>query len=408
MNLPVRKTRIGSPSIGTMSSQFQNLFDNVCRCFGHTPSNGSARDGGGDDAASVSNPSGPNSYVATTPSRQPISQANSQSSSGRRRTNRLELNDREYDELFEKKNSQQQQQQQRNGGSATTPQHHKSSYPPRPEVDKETAQAVAQAKLAANPPRYRTKRKRSAQTREEIFRTKDDRRGGGSRRGSQQAGGGSPGGGGRRQSSAPSVQPQTDFSRLLNPSLALCFATPIRGTEEEPEEQDLRSVDNSDTNTLNTCEDTITSTLYFDSKYAHIQESRPPMPLFSQFKVGQADDEIRTIMATDSHSSLRMIKLMQQQQQQHRQRNERTDRDGNAMPVPEDDTSSSEDDIADDGGRRRDGTQRKDSGIVANDEDEEMQDAVPDVKAVSSSTDSSRLSTAPQHSSKRMNHGDVR
>jgi hypothetical protein len=372
-----------------MSSQFQNLFDNVCRCFGHTPANSTA---GGDDAASVSHPTAASGNGATTPSRQPISQANSHSSSGRRRTNRLGLNDREYDELFEKKN--QQQEQQRNGGAITntTPQHPKSSYPPRPEVDKEIAQAVAQAKLAANPPRYRTKRKRSAQTREEIFRSKDDRRGRGG------SGAGSPGGGGRRQSSAPSALPQTDFSRLLNPSLALCFATPVRGTEEEPEEQDLRSVDNSDTNTLNTCEDTITSTLYFDSKYAHIQESRPPMPLFSQFKVGQADDEIRTIMATDSHSSLRMIKLMQQQQQQQqRQRNEMTDRDGNVMPVPEDESSSSEDDIGD-GGRRRDGTLRKDSGIIATDQDEEMQDAVPDVKAVSSSTDSSRLSSAPQHS----------
>jgi hypothetical protein len=403
-----------------MSSQFQNLFDNVCRCFGHTPSNGSGRDGGGDDAASVMHGTGAHSNVATTPSRQPISQANSQSSSGRRRTNRLGLKDREYDELFEKKNLQQQQQQQqnhqRNGGSATTPQHHKSSYPPRPEVDKETAQAVAQAKLAANPARYRTKRKRSAQTREEIFRTKDDRRAAaaaGGRRGSQQVSGSSnspggcgvvssSGGGGRRQSAGTSsALPQTDFSRLLNPSLALCFATPVRGTEEEPDEQDLRSVDNSDTNTLNTCEDTITSTLYFDSKYAHIQESRPPMPLFSQFKVGQADDEIRTIMATDSHSSLRMIKLMQQQQQQqqlhHRPRNERTDRDGNVMKVPEDDTSSSEEDLVGDGSRRLGGTQRKDSGIIANDADEEMQDAVPDVKAVSSSTDSSRLSSVPHH-----------
>lgn len=269
-------------------------------------------------------------------------------------------------------------------------------------MDKETAQAVAQAKLAANPPRYRTKRKRSAQAREEIFRSKEDRRVGGGR-----ASGSSPG---SRPASSSSALPQTDFSRLLNPSLALCFATPVRGTEEEPEEHDMRSVDNSDTNTLNTCEDTITSTLYFDSKYAHIQESRPPMPLFSQFKVGRADDEIRTIMATDSHSSLRMIKLMQQQQQQ-RQRADRSDRDGNVAAAASDDdeSSSSEDDGGGEEqqqeggggrGRRREGggAQRKDSGIVATDRDEEMQDALPDVKAVSSSTDSSRRSSAPQHS----------
>ena len=125
------------------------------------------------------------------------------------------------------------------------------------------------------------------------------------------------------------------------------------------------------------------------------------MPLFSQFKVGQADDEIRTIMATDSHSSLRMIKLMQQQQkQQQRQPVQRTNRVGNVMAAPEDESTSSEDDIGGVGGsgRRREATQRKDSGIVAMDQDEEMQDAVPDVKAVSSSTDSSRLSSAPHRS----------
>lgn len=162
----------------------------------------------------------------------------------------------------------------------------------------------------------------------------------------------------------------------------------------------MKSVDNSDTATLNTNgEDTITSTLYFDSKYAHIQESRPPMPLFNQFKIGQAKDEIRTIMATDSHSSLRMIKLMQQQQMTRDEIMEH-------QPGPEDDdSSSSEDDVADNNGGRRsqrhNDSRRKGGGSRSSskkdgkgDQDEEMQDVVPDVKAVSSSTDSSRLSSA--------------
>jgi hypothetical protein len=349
-----------------MNAQFQTLFDNVCRCFGHAPAN----NGGGEAGTPLNNNN------ISSP-QQPIAQVNSTSSAGaRRRTNRLGLKDKQWDELFEKK-------QQNGQSNQKSPRNH----PPRPEgyhpgssvgTENETARALAQAKLAANPPRYRTKRKRSAQAREEIFRSKEDRNRSGNR--------GSASGGRNGYKSSASA-PQTDFSRLLNPSLALCFATPVRGTEEEPDEQDLRSVDNSDTATLNTNgEDTITSTLYFDSKYAHIQESRPPMPLFSQFKIGQAKDEIRTIMATDSHSSLRMIKLMQQQQQSR-------DQVMDHQSGPEGDDSSSDDD-EDAGGNRmnRRSARPKDMSGGGLDYDEEMQDAVPDVKAVSSSTDSSRLS----------------
>ncbi|KAG7347338.1 hypothetical protein IV203_016043 [Nitzschia inconspicua] len=442
-----------------MTSQFQNIFENVCRCFGHTPSsvaggtNGNVGDGSGNTTSYSTNSA---QQQQQQQQQQQIEQVNSTTSAGaRRRTNRLELKDKQWDELFEKnqqgsQRQQQQQQQQQQRQSSNT----NRGQPPRPEgysssscaVDHETAEALAKVKLAANPPRYRTKRKRSAQAREEIFRTKDDR---------NPAGGGGGGGGGYRQngrkggggttttsrgcgnnnntsttSSSSYYTPQTDFSRLLNPSLALCFATPVRGTEEEPDETDMKSVDNnSDTATLNTNgEDTITSTLYFDSKYAHIPETRPPMPLFNQFKIGQAKDEIRTIMATDSHSSLRMIKLMQQQQQQQQQMT----RDEIMETRPEaGDSSSSEEDNHDDddddaaaavvdgssgrrshrtpnnnsknsqrkggskGGSRNSGSKNnniKKDGIVHH--DEEMQDAVPDVKAVSSSTDSSRLSNA--------------
>jgi len=373
-----------------MNAQFQTLFENVCRCFGHAPDNSNAA-GNPNGSGATAAPGVDTRHHGSTP----IEQVNSTSSAGaRRRTNRLELKDKKWDELFEK-NQRGSSQQNRNGSSRQR------NQPPRPEgyngssttqggkmsgVDHDNANALAQAKLAANPPRYRTKRKRSAQAREEIFRSKDER-GGVGRNGTRS------GTSGRNGYSTST--PQTDFSRLLNPSLALCFATPIRGTEEEPEEQDLRSVDNSDTATLNTNgEDTITSTLYFDSKYAHIQETRPPMPLFNQFKIGQAKDEIRTIMATDSHSSLRMIKLMQQQQQTRDE----------IMPGPEGEDSSS----SDEGGKGKSGRpnrrshgaspRKQDANGVCVDHDEEMQDAVPDVKAVSSSTDSSRLSnTAKRH-----------
>ncbi|KAL3908796.1 MAG: hypothetical protein SGILL_008345, partial [Bacillariaceae sp.] len=357
-------------------AQFQNIFENVCRCFGHNPTNN------------------PNGGEGSTP-QQPIEQVSSTTSAGaRRRTNRLELKDKQWDELFEK--NQKGKQSSRKG------------QPPRPEgyssnggnaADHETAKALAQAKLAANPPRYRTKRKRSAQAREEIFRSKEDRSGA-----ARDKSRGSASGNTRNSSNSKnnsSYTPQTDFTRLLNPSLALCFATPVRGTEEELDETDMKSVDNSDTATLNTNgEDTITSTLYFDSKYAHIQETRPPMPLFNQFKIGQAKDEIRTIMATDSHSSLRMIKLMQQQQMTRDEVMERPEADDSSSSEEEAPARSSQHGRRRNGGKSKGGrNSKKDpSGNVGMDHDEEMQDVVPDVKAVSSSTDSSRRSNAARQS----------
>jgi hypothetical protein len=273
-------------------------------------------------------------------------------SSVKRRTNRLELKDKQWDELFDKKKQQQQSTAKcavRRQSSSAAADNHES------ENDLNVAHDVAKAKLAANPPRYTrstSKRKRSAKSREEIFRSKHN----------------------APPASSSTTEPKassTSFSRLLHPSLALCFATPIRGTEEEPEETDLRSLDNSDTNTLNTCEDTITSTVYFDNKLSHIEETRPPMPLFNQFKlVGHQKDEIRNIMETDSHSSLNMIRLLQQQQQEQQQQQQRT------QPGPLESSSDSHE--------SRRNKQRRNM-------DHEMED-VPDVKAVSSSTDSSRQS----------------
>lgn len=306
------------PQHNTMNNaQFQNLFDSVCRCFGHasnSPSNGDA---------TTSNLVRSHSANSLEQGQRNIEESHSQV--GKRRTNRLGLQDEQWDELFEKKNKKR---------------------PPKvtsPVNDLNTAQALAQAKLAANPPRYsRSKRKRPEKARDEIFRSKD-----------------LP----PEPRSAQSIQ--TPFSRLLHPSLAMCFATPIRGTEEEADE--TRSVDNSDAGTLNTCEDTITSTVYYESKLAHMTETRPPMPLFNQFKVGQKD-EIRTVMTKDSHSSVNMIRMLQQQQKA-------TPQDG----LPKSKTQRSAQ-------RYRNGiaSQRQTHETV----DEEMEDVVPDVKAVSDSSGS--------------------
>eukprot|EP00980_Cylindrotheca_fusiformis_P003643 scaffold818_cov136-Cylindrotheca_fusiformis.AAC.9 len=253
--------------------QLQTLFDSMCRCFGHEDLD----QGNGNSSVQAG-----------------IAESSSQISA-RRRTNRLELKDKQWDELFEK----------------TSKVSSKGSSPPKKGakeadggvVDMRNAHAVAQAKLAANPPhRNKPNRKRSAQAREEIFRSKN-----------------------ANDNSAASCGAASGngLSRLWgNPSLALCFATPVRGTSEEPEETD-RSVDASDTATLNTCEDTITSTVFFENKYSHITETRPPMPLFNQFKIGNEKDEISSIMNSDSHSSVNLIKLLQKQQQRGSNRHNR-------------------------------------------------------------------------------------
>lgn len=277
----------------------QNIFDSVCRCFGQIPGHGgheTAADFGIHETDSViqteaeetsgdSNKRGKN---------QPAVEA-SHSEVGKRRTNRLGLKDQQWDELFGEKNekgakrSATKKKQTIAGGSEDVV------------TDLGTAHAIAQAKLAANPPRYgganptRSKRKRSSKTREEIFRSKDA---------ANKA---------AEKNRTQTTKGPTPFSKLIHPTLAMCFATPVRGTEEEADEMDLRSVDNSDANTLNTCEDTVTSTVYYDSKLAHMTETRPPMPLFNQFKIGPSKNEIRTIMERDSHSSVNMIHLPQRQ-----------------------------------------------------------------------------------------------
>jgi len=390
-----------------MNSHFQSLFENVCRCFGHTPtSRGTAGESVNNSVEEID---------GDEHNRQSILTVNSEASSiaGKRRTNGLKLNDKQYDELFDKvQRANNKPSKQVNGQPPRQGEkRNKNENNMTGMSDHDTAQALAKAKLAANPPRYRQKRKRPSQTREEIFRNKNGKNTMGSAMGSascMNVGGDKSSTSGSSRKDKASA-PKSDFSRLLNPSLALCFATPIRGTEEEQEEQDLKSLDHSDTATLNTNgDDTITSTLYFDSKYAHIQESTPPMPLFSQFKIGQAKDEIRNIMATDSHSSVRMIKIMEQNEQVGRRGHEkRTSTTSTVIEGTEGGSSSngemeqqpqntsrrveSQSPVPDTKGTSR----RKETIKITSDahvRDEEMEDAVPDVKPLSSSTDSSRFS----------------
>jgi hypothetical protein len=311
--------------------EFQTLFESVCRCFGHTPAS----------------PNGPAQPSAAS---QPINDSGS-ASSVKRRTNRLQLDDEEWDELFDSGVPPE--------GTATvlkkdTGNQRQTSTSPNELLD--TAKELAKAKLAANPSRYRPKRKRSGKSRDDIFRSKD----------------------------APPFQDGTcgdqvtPFSRLMTPSVALCFATPLR-EQDEPDVTTLKSCDASDTGTLNTCEDTITSTVFFDNKYSHIQETRPPMPLFNQFKLGDQENEIHTIVATDSHSSAKLIELLQQQNNQRQQ--------PVRMDTGEFDHEQSQ--------RQQQQQQSQPKGKTSQYEDVDM-NYVPDVKAMSSSSTSRSSSSQSQ------------
>ena len=119
------------------------------------------------------------------------------------------------------------------------------------------------------------------------------------------------------------------LSNLLE-SRALCFASPVRDSQELAEEQAAAAaaanattgtVDNSillndqdqgDDPTVNTADctyatqdDTVASTHYFEAKMAHLVETSPPMPLYRQYEVTESNpnDAIRQIVETNSHRS---------------------------------------------------------------------------------------------------------
>lgn len=221
--------------------QLQTVFESMCRCFGH------------DEELDT--------RTANSNSSQGIHESSSQISA-KKRASRLELKDKQWDELFEKTSKSPSKQ---------------SSPSKRSIASSNSNNASSQSS--------RQRKKGPDEVRDEIFRMKA-----------------------KEDKYSSSSQ---GFARLWNPYMALCFANPVRGASEDAateKEDDLAS----EAATLNTNEDTITSTVYFENKYRHITETRPPMPLFHQFKIGNEKDEIRNIMNSDSHSSVNMIRLLAQ------------------------------------------------------------------------------------------------
>ena len=273
----------------------KSVLDSLCRCFGEP----SLRPGDMEhlaDTPAVQQPQTPGSQPApATPD-------------AKRRTKNMKLQEEQWDALFDCNAATTNAVHCVGGGTvAAEPTSSGKHASRREDLTLEQAQAVAKAKLAANgnatappPPQqnsqYRTptqpKRKRT--TPEDIFRSKKNPNSGHN----------------NSNGSAANPRPKDAFSRFLtnNPVLAnsLCFATPIRDpADEEADVPDSNSVV-SDTNTLNTAEDTITSTLYYEQvKLAGLKQKNPPMPLFNAYEV-KASDDIRKVVTCESYSSAKM------------------------------------------------------------------------------------------------------
>jgi hypothetical protein len=260
----------------------QNLVDSFCQCFsGAVPPTAAAA---ACDSQSLDHDH-PNTDSATASTKR---LANGKPDLKRRsRSLGAVLNDTNWEALFSTEGAC---PPRRNRSSTTS---NATSKSPQPEssggLSLEQAQAVAMAKWAAlsKPPRKSslspsssnsTKRKRT-RSRDDIFRSKRE----------------------------PPPHATNVLSRFLSnhPALmnSLCFATPIRGDSDMG---DAASVV-SDSNTLNTAEDTITSTLYYETtKLAGLKQKNPPMPLFNSHAV-EAKDDIHTIVVTRSHSSFKLL-----------------------------------------------------------------------------------------------------
>jgi hypothetical protein len=239
----------------------QTLLDSLCRCFG-TPGLDQTV-----DFESLSQDPIPNQRTPSTPDM-------------KRRANRLALQDKQWDALF--------------SDPVQTKKHSKSKSVTVEKDSNEHMQALSQAKLNAN---LRTSHKRKRSTsKDDIFRSKKPTEDSQKRPPPNVSGGPCPPG---------SVNP---LSRFLtkHPVFAssLCFATPVRDSNEEDEEPATVPFDNNSVMSEGGCDETITSTLYYETtKLAALRPERnPPMPLFNDYSVDRGDD-IRKIVAMDTHSS---------------------------------------------------------------------------------------------------------
>ena len=313
----------------------QSVLDNLCRCFGTDGEGGDGNpssSGGGGGSTPLETLCGPDSLALRNTSSTSKSNSSSKSSvpstpDMKRRTRSLTLQDKQWDALFLRtpppttttaRNSSHSKKKRASGKKSSS----SSSSPSSSDHALSHAHALAKAKLAATSAQRPTA-KRKRQRAEDIFRSRQrqsSKRGGNT---STQAASSS-----RHRGTQPNP-----LSRFLSshPVLthALCFATPIDESSDtegvgrgggggacgavvanpffERNNSLISENTDGDTNTLNTVgDDTVSSTVYYErTKLAGLQQTNPPMPLFSHYQVAAAGagDEIHRIVESRSHSS---------------------------------------------------------------------------------------------------------
>jgi len=264
----------------------QAMLDSFSRCFGAPGQNISGRPQAGES-------SGHNSLSYTVSgSASPGNPSNRydddvEALDNRRRTGKalgIELGDKEWDALFTEEKGKRSNSYR---GDKNDSEHSRRNSK-KPDREVEYADVLAKAKEAADPSRHATPRK--IDRKNDIFRSK-----------------------------ATPPNPSLAYRILGTGTVAraLCFANPVFDSGNN---NGIAKVDTYGGNTVNTAEDTLTSTVCFEAKHSHLVEKRPPMPLFNRYKVecdAIKDDTLIGIVKSGSHQSVHMLRAFQE----HEQRN---------------------------------------------------------------------------------------
>lgn len=106
------------------------------------------------------------------------------------------------------------------------------------------------------------------------------------------------------------LQQRNSFSKFLSTHKSsagsmLCFANPIFDSQDDDPRQSR-----GDNSTVND-EDTITSTLYFDAKYAHLVEQQSPVALYREWSLEDKDskDDIVKMFEAGIQKSIKTVDL---------------------------------------------------------------------------------------------------
>lgn len=256
----------------------QAVLDSLSRCFGAPVHVNPTRSPGGDNYQMTYREDGTTQEIQGKSNNRYVE--NVEALDSHRRQGRplgIELNDEEYDNLFiDVSNRRGDNMENRNNGSSN------SRRKRAPDMEVEYADVSAKLNEAAKPSRHASPRK--IDRKNDIFRSRV-------------------------------VPPQSFASRLLgreSVARALCFANPVHDCATGG--QGIAKNDTYGANTVNTAEDTLTSTVCFDAKHSHLVEVRPPMPLFNRYKVecnSHDDNALIGIVNSGSHHSVHMLKEFQ-------------------------------------------------------------------------------------------------